>query len=94
MSVSVFANQLLKLRLQRGLSQTDFYTRYGIPLRVGKAWEQSGVRKKPDAAATVLVMLIEESPDTIAEIYRKAIETRARRRAFSKQSLQTKGGAI
>jgi DNA-binding transcriptional regulator YiaG len=82
MNVLSFAERVYRLRRKLALSQAEFYPRYGISVRVGQSWEQ-GARERPNAAAIVLVMLIEEAPDTIAEQYRKAVAAKAPRQSFS-----------
>lgn len=92
MSISVFAERVKRLRMRSGLGLTAFYARYGISLRVGRSWEESPARQKPDASAVVLVMLIEESPDTIAEIYRKALAAQERQKVSTHRPKRSSTG--
>lgn len=57
-----------RLRWSLKLSQEEFSNRFGIPVGTLRDWEQH--KSEPDAAARVLLRVIEIAPDTVA----KAVE--------------------
>jgi len=52
------------VRKQSGLSQGEFATRYGIPVRTLQEWEQG--RREPDATALSYLAVIERAGNAIA----------------------------
>lgn len=52
------------IRKRQGLSQTAFAARYGLPAGTVRDWEQN--RRRPDAAAAVLLRVIEAEPEAVA----------------------------
>ncbi len=53
-----------RVRRTLGLSQDQFATRFGIPLRTLQEWEQG--RREPDAATLSYLTVIEREPETVA----------------------------
>jgi putative transcriptional regulator len=51
------------LRAREGLSQEGFAARYGFTLAAVRQWEQE--RRQPEAAARVLLRVIEREPDAV-----------------------------
>jgi putative transcriptional regulator len=53
-----------RVRRSLGLSQAEFSSRFGIPLRTLQEWEQG--RREPDATSITLLTVIEREPDAVA----------------------------
>jgi putative transcriptional regulator len=53
------------IRNSLGLSQPDFAARFGFSVGAVRDWEQG--RRQPDPAARTLLVVIEHSPDAVAE---------------------------
>lgn len=67
----------IRRRLSQGfsyapLSQADFARRYGFSPAAVRDWEQK--RRKPDAAARVLLMLIADQPHLVDDAIRAALD--------------------
>jgi putative transcriptional regulator len=58
------------IRKKTGLSQAEFAKRFGLDATAVQAWEQK--RRVPERAAQVLLRVIDQAPDTVAEVVRKA----------------------
>ena len=58
------------IRQKLGLSQQTFALRFGFTPAAVRDWEQR--RRQPEQAARVLLMLIDESPQTVERVLRKA----------------------
>ena len=58
------------LRARFGLSQDEFAERFGIPVRIVKAWEEK--RRDLDGPAMILLRIIADEPEAVA----RAIATR------------------
>jgi DNA-binding transcriptional regulator YiaG len=56
------------IRKRQKLSQAEFAKRYGLPAGTIKDWEQK--RRQPDRAAILLLKVIEQAPDTVAQAIR------------------------
>ncbi|MEL4073226.1 helix-turn-helix domain-containing protein [Ochrobactrum sp. GPK 3] len=56
------------IRKRLKLSQTEFAKRYGLPAGTIKYWEQH--RREPDRAAMLLLKVIEQAPDMVAQAIR------------------------
>src|SRR5260370_27440550 len=52
------------IRSQLGLSQAAFAGRFGIPQGTLRDWEQE--RRRPDGAARVLLLVIQEEPEAVS----------------------------
>lgn len=59
-------DEIRGLRSQLGLTQREFAFRYGFDLDSLKSWEIG--RRTPDNSHSLLLRLIEKSPETIAEL--------------------------
>lgn len=57
------------IRKRQKLSQAAFAKRYGLPAGTIKDWEQK--RRQPDRAAMLLLKVIEQAPDTVAQAIRQ-----------------------
>jgi putative transcriptional regulator len=66
--------ELKAVRQRLGLSQQDFAERYGVPLSALRNWEQG--RRKPDTVANLLLHLIDDEPDLIANAILRLRNTR------------------
>lgn len=53
------------IRKRLKLSQAEFARRYGLPTGTIKDWEQK--RRQPDRAALVLLKVIDQAPDMVAQ---------------------------
>ena len=53
------------IRTAQGLTQTQFAERYGFSASAVRDWEQN--RRQPEAAARVLLKVIERRPDAVLE---------------------------
>lgn len=53
------------IRLRMKLTQADFARRYGFTLGAVRDWEQG--RRQPEAAARILLKVIEKRPDAVVE---------------------------
>jgi putative transcriptional regulator len=58
------------IRSKLGLSQTAFALRYGFSAAAVRDWEQG--RRQPEQAARVLLMVIDEAPQTVERVLRRA----------------------
>ena len=58
------------IRQKLGLSQEAFALRFGFSPAAVRDWEQG--RRQPEQAARVLLMVIEEAPQTVERVLRKA----------------------
>lgn len=58
------------IRQKLGLSQAAFALRFGFSPAAVRDWEQG--RRQPEQAARVLLMVIEEAPQTVERVLRKA----------------------
>ncbi|WP_273794969.1 NadS family protein [Brucella intermedia] len=56
------------IRKRQKLSQAAFAKRYGLPAGTIKDWEQH--RRQPDRAAMLLLKVIEQAPDLVAQAIR------------------------
>jgi len=56
------------IRKSQKLSQAEFAKRYGLPAGTIKDWEQK--RRQPDRAAILLLKVIQQAPDTVAQAIR------------------------
>ena len=54
------------LGLALGLSQEEFASRFGIPLRTLQEWEQG--RREPDATTLAYLKVIEHEPDVVTRV--------------------------
>jgi len=64
-----FSVRLIALRRKLKLTQRQFSDRYGLKLGTVRNWEQGRSSKVvPDAAAALLLRVIESDPDGVAEI--------------------------
>ena len=63
-----FSKRLKHLRAALGLSQEAFADTYGISLSNIRNWEQESRGTHPDAAARLLIDMIEAEPGQMAEI--------------------------
>ena len=59
-----------KVRLQMGLSQTQFATKFGFPPATLRNWEQG--RSAPDAPTRVLLAVIAKHPEAVEDVLGKA----------------------
>lgn len=59
-----------KVRLQMGLSQAQFATKFGFPPATLRNWEQG--RSHPDAPTRVLLAVIAKHPKAVEDVLRKA----------------------
>jgi putative transcriptional regulator len=59
------------IRTRLGLSQTAFASRFGFTVASVREWEQG--RRQPEAAARVLLLVIEHSPETVDEAINAAM---------------------
>lgn len=57
------------IRLQQDLTQQAFAGRYGIPVATLRNWEQQ--HRAPDGPARVLLAVIEQFPDEVAEVVKR-----------------------
>ncbi len=53
------------LRYRLGLTQEEFATRFHLPLGTIRDWERGA--RRPDAAATVLLRVIDRNPEAVLE---------------------------
>jgi putative transcriptional regulator len=58
------------IRAKLGLSQETFALRFGFSAAAVRDWEQG--RRQPEQAARVLLMVIEEAPQTVERVLRRA----------------------
>jgi putative transcriptional regulator len=58
------------IRQKLGLSQEAFALRFGFSCAAIRDWEQG--RRRPEQAARVLLLVIEEAPRTVERVLRKA----------------------
>ena len=58
------------IRGKLGLSQEEFASRYGFSVAAVRDWEQG--RRQPEQAARVLLMVIDEAPQTVEQVLRRA----------------------
>jgi putative transcriptional regulator len=58
------------IRQKLGLSQEAFALRFGFSSAAVRDWEQR--RRRPEQAARVLLMVIDEAPQTVERVLRKA----------------------
>jgi len=58
------------IRQKLGLSQEMFALRFGFSPAAVRDWEQG--RRQPEQAARVLLMVIDEAPQTVERVLRKA----------------------
>lgn len=56
------------IRKSQKLSQAEFAKRYGLSAGTIKDWEQK--RRQPDRAAMLLLKVIQQAPDTVAQAIR------------------------
>jgi len=56
------------IRKSQKLSQAEFAKRYGLSAGTIKDWEQK--RRQPDRAAVLLLKVIQQAPDTVAQAIR------------------------
>lgn len=54
------------IRARSGLSQPKFAERFGFPVSTVREWEQG--RRQPEAAARVLLLVIDRHPEIVAEV--------------------------
>ena len=54
------------IRSRSGLSQTAFARRFGFSVGTVREWEQG--RRRPEAAARVLLLIIASRPDVVDEV--------------------------
>jgi putative transcriptional regulator len=59
-----------RLRIELGLSQTEFSNRYHIPVATLRDWEQR--RREPDAGSQAYLLVIAAEPDIVARALAKA----------------------
>jgi putative transcriptional regulator len=59
-----------KVRLQMGLSQAEFATKFGFTPATLRNWEQG--RSHPDAPTRVLLAVIAKHPEAVEDVPRKA----------------------
>jgi len=57
------------IRMKLGLSQEAFALHYGFSPAAVRDWEQG--RRRPEQAARVLLMVIDEAPQTVERVLRK-----------------------
>lgn len=60
------AVDIKKLRRKMKLTQVAFAGRYGFTVGAVRDWEQG--RRQPEAAARILLKVIEKRPDIVAEV--------------------------
>ncbi|HUB11625.1 MAG TPA: helix-turn-helix domain-containing protein [Acetobacteraceae bacterium] len=58
------------IRGKLGLSQAAFALRYGFSVAAVRDWEQG--RRQPEQAARVLLLVIDEAPQTVERVLRRA----------------------
>ena len=58
------------IRQRLGLSQEAFALRFGFSPAAVRDWEQG--RRRPEQAARVLLLVIDEAPQTVERVLRKA----------------------
>ena len=56
---------LKALRFKLGLTQEEFAARFQLPLRTVRDWERGA--RRPDAAATILLRVIERNPQAVLD---------------------------
>ncbi len=66
-----FSQQVRALRNRLDLTQEQFSEKYRIPLGNLRNWEQDR-NKKPDSASQLLISLIDEFPDDVANLIAKS----------------------
>ena len=54
------------IRKKQNLSQESFAKRYGLPLDMVRDWEQN--RRSPDRTGVILLALIDQKPDMVADV--------------------------
>jgi putative transcriptional regulator len=59
------------IRAGLGLSQVAFARRFGFPAATVREWEQG--RRKPEAAARVLLLIIASKPEVVDEVLAAAM---------------------
>lgn len=59
-----------EIRMQMGLSQAQFATKFGFPPGTLRNWEQG--RSRPDAPTRVLLAVIAKHPEAVEDVLRKA----------------------
>ncbi|MGA3398153.1 MAG: helix-turn-helix domain-containing protein [Acetobacteraceae bacterium] len=59
------------IRGKLGLSQEAFALRFGFSASAVRDWEQG--RRQPEQAARVLLMVIDEAPQTVERVLRRAV---------------------
>ena len=68
--VTVLEINVRKVRLQMGLSQNQFATKFGFPPATLRNWEQG--RATPDAPTRVLLAVIAKHPEAVEDVLDKA----------------------
>ncbi len=58
------------IRRRTNLSQAAFAARYGFPAATVRDWEQG--RRRPEAAARVLLLIIQRHPDVVEEVLQQS----------------------
>jgi len=58
------------VRLKRGMTQAEFAGRYGFTLGAVRDWEQK--RRVPEAAARILLHVIDAYPETVEKVLENA----------------------
>jgi putative transcriptional regulator len=59
------------IRAQTGLSQTQFAKRFGFSPASVREWEQG--RRRPEAAARILLLVIASRPEVVDEVLAAAM---------------------
>ncbi|WP_299549124.1 helix-turn-helix domain-containing protein [uncultured Tateyamaria sp.] len=62
------AVDVAEIRKAQGLTQAGFAERYGLAESAIRDWEQN--RRRPDRAATLLLKVIQQKPEVVAEAIR------------------------
>jgi len=62
------AVDVAEIRKAQGLTQAGFAERYGLAESAIRDWEQN--RRRPDRAATLLLKVIQQQPEVVAEAIR------------------------
>jgi putative transcriptional regulator len=67
-----FSVKVKTVRKENGLTQEQFAELYRIPIGTVRNWEQAERTRRPDSAAELLILLIKEKPQLIADLIKNA----------------------
>jgi len=69
-----FSDRVRSLRKRLGLTQKEFAACYSLKIGTVRNWEQDrGSGEAPDATASLLIRIIEENPESVAEIAKEEV---------------------